>query len=38
MTTRVGTLVLRVPRLCTGKFFTVPFARYQRSEQALVWR
>lgn len=38
ITTRVGTLVLRVLRLRTGKFSTELFARYQRSEQALVWR
>ncbi|MCL6516793.1 IS256 family transposase [Alicyclobacillus sp.] len=36
ITTRVGTLVLRVPRLRTGKFSTELFARYQRSEQALL--
>lgn len=36
MTTRVGTLTLRVPRHRNGKFSTELFARYQRSEQALV--
>ncbi|MCY0900524.1 MAG: IS256 family transposase, partial [Firmicutes bacterium] len=36
ITTRVGTLVLRVPRLRNGKFSTELFARYQRSEQALL--
>jgi putative transposase len=36
LTTRVGTLHLRMPRLRSGKFSTEMFARYQRSEQALV--
>ncbi|HZJ57055.1 MAG TPA: IS256 family transposase [Clostridia bacterium] len=36
MTTRVGTLTLRVPRHRNGLFSTELFARYQRSEQALV--
>lgn len=36
LTTRVGKLTLRVPRLRNGKFSTDLFARYQRSEQALV--
>lgn len=36
LTTRVGTLTLRVPRFRDGKFSTEMFARYQRSEQALV--
>ena len=36
LTTRVGTLTLRIPRLRDGKFSTEMFARYQRSEQALV--
>lgn len=36
ITTRVGTLVLRVPRLRNGTFSTELFARYQRSEQALL--
>jgi len=36
LTTRVGTLTLRVPRLRDGKFSTEMFARYQRNEQALV--
>jgi len=36
MTTRVGTLTLRVPRHRNGQFSTKLFARYQRSEQALV--
>lgn len=36
LTTRVGNLTLKVPRLRNGKFSTDMFARYQRSEQALV--
>ncbi len=36
MTTRVGSLTLRVPRHRNGQFSTELFARYQRSEQALV--
>ena len=36
LTTRVGSLVLRVPRIRNGEFSTELFARYQRSEQALV--
>src|SRR5579875_1193196 len=36
LTTRVGTLTLRVPRLRNGSFSTELFARYQRSEQALL--
>lgn len=36
MTTRVGTLTLKVPRHRDGQFSTELFARYQRSEQALV--
>ncbi|PMB17257.1 IS256 family transposase [Fischerella thermalis CCMEE 5198] len=36
LTTRVGTLTLRVPRLRNGAFSTDLFFRYQRSEQALV--
>lgn len=36
LTTRVGTLTLRIPRHRNGKFSTELFARYQRSEQALV--
>lgn len=36
LTTRVGTLTLRVPRLRSGQFSTDLFLRYQRSEQALV--
>src|SRR5690554_5893992 len=36
MTTRVGTLTLRVPRHRNGQFSTELFKRYQRSEQALV--
>jgi len=34
--TRVGPLRLRVPQLRDGSFSTEIFARYQRSEQALV--
>jgi transposase-like protein len=36
LTTRVGTLELRVPQDRDGTFSTELFARYQRSEQALV--
>ena len=36
LTTRVGTLTFRVPRFRHGSFSTDLFARYQRSEQALV--
>jgi putative transposase len=36
LTTRVGTLELRVPQDRDGTFSTEVFARYQRSEQALV--
>ncbi|GMA56780.1 IS256 family transposase [Alicyclobacillus sacchari] len=36
LTTRIGRLVLRVPRIRNGEFSTEMFARYQRSEQALV--
>src|SRR5690554_3411059 len=36
LTTRVGTITLRVPRFRDGQFSTDMFARYQRSEQALV--
>jgi transposase-like protein len=36
LTTRVGTLTLRVPQDRAGTFSTELFARYQRSEQALV--
>lgn len=36
LTTRVGTITLRVPRFHNGQFSTEMFARYQRSEQALV--
>ena len=36
LTTRVGTITLKVPRFRDGKFSTELFARYQRSEQALV--
>lgn len=36
LTTRVGTLTLRVPQDREGTFSTELFARYQRSEQALV--
>jgi putative transposase len=32
LTTRVGTLTLRVPRFRNGQFSTEMFARYQRSE------
>jgi transposase-like protein len=36
LTTRVGTLHLRVPQVRDGSFSPDLFARYQRSEQALV--
>src|ERR1700761_8427158 len=36
LTTRVGTLELRVPRDRAGLFSTALFERYQRSEKALV--
>ena len=36
LTTRVGTLNLRVPRTRDGKFSTDIFERYQRNEKALV--
>jgi len=36
LTTRVGSLILRVPRLRNGKFSTELFSRYQRSEQAFI--
>ena len=36
LTTRVGTLTLRVPQVREGQFSTELFARYQRSEQALI--
>lgn len=36
LTTRVGKLTLSVPRFRDGAFSTELFARYQRSEQALV--
>lgn len=36
LTTRVGRLTLRVPQVREGVFSTELFARYQRSEQALI--
>lgn len=36
ITTRVGTLTLRIPRHRNGQFSTELFRRYQRSEQALI--
>jgi putative transposase len=36
LTTRVGTLTVQVPQVREGQFSTDLFARYQRSEQALV--
>jgi putative transposase len=36
LTTRVGTITLRVPQVRNGVFSTDLFKRYQRSEQALV--
>ena len=34
--TRVGSLILRVPRFRNGKFSTGLFGRYQRSEQIFI--
>ena len=36
LATRVGTIALLVPRFRNGQFSTEMFARYQRSEQALI--
>jgi putative transposase len=36
LTTRVGRLTLRIPQARDGSFSTELFARYQRSEQALI--
>ncbi len=36
LTTRIGTLILKIPRHRNGNFSTTMFSRYQRSEQALV--
>src|SRR5258707_1417646 len=36
LTTRVGTLTLQVPQVREGGFSPELFARYQRSEQALI--
>lgn len=36
LTTRVGTIIMRVPQIRNGVFSTDLFLRYQRSEQALV--
>lgn len=36
LTTRVGTLELRIPQVREGHFSTELFARFQRSEQALI--
>src|SRR5258706_5509152 len=36
LSTRVGTLALRVPQVRDGGFAPELFARYQRSEQALI--
>ena len=36
LTTRVGTITLHVPRFRNGQFSTEMFARYQRSEQAVI--
>jgi len=36
LTTRMGTLIFRVPQTRDGSFSTELFRRYQRSEQALV--
>ena len=36
LTTRVGTITLRIPRHRNGQFSTELFSRYQRSEQAIA--
>ena len=36
LTTRVGTLMLHIPKLRDGSFSTQLFANYERSEQALL--
>ncbi len=36
LTTRIGTITLKVPRHRNGNFSTTMFLRYQRSEQALI--
>ncbi|MDX9888349.1 MAG: IS256 family transposase [Anaerovoracaceae bacterium] len=36
LTTRIGSITLRIPRHRNGEFSTTMFNRYQRSEQALV--
>ena len=36
LTTRIGTITLKVPRHRNGEFSTSMFQRYQRSEQALI--
>jgi putative transposase len=36
LTTRVGSLVLHIPKLRDGTFSTALFRRYERSEQALL--
>ena len=36
LTTRVGTLTLRIPKFRNGSFSTELFSSYQRSEQALI--
>ena len=36
LTTRVGTLILHVPKFRDGNFSTELFERYQRSEKALI--
>jgi len=36
LSTRVGSLILRIPRIRNGAFSTDLFARFQRSEQAFI--
>ena len=36
LTTRIGSITLRIPRHRNGEFSTTMFKRYQRSELALV--
>lgn len=36
LSTRVGSLILRIPRIWNGAFSTDLFARFQRSEQAFI--
>lgn len=38
LTTRIGSISLRIPRHRNGNFSTSMFERYQRSEPPLIWR